>query len=188
VTHPRLSAARLPGWLAADLPAAPVGIVHIGLGAFHRAHQAVLTQEAMRVEPGPWGICAVAQRNGRLVDALVEQDHLFTVTERSAADDRVRVVGSLREVLLASEQPDRLATVLSEPDTRVVTLTVTEAGYRHDPVTGRTAAHPGRAGGRRPAAPPRPRARRADRRLVRQPARQRSPGRAPGARVLRPPG
>ncbi|MEU4768449.1 mannitol dehydrogenase family protein [Actinosynnema sp. NPDC023794] len=140
MTHPRLSTARLPGWLAADLPSAPVGIVHIGLGAFHRAHQAVLTQEAMRVEPGPWGICAVAQRNGRLVDALVEQDHLFTVTERGAADDRLRVVGSVREALLAAQQPDRLADVLSEPDTRVVTLTVTEAGYRHDPVTGRLRA------------------------------------------------
>ncbi|MFD0205325.1 MULTISPECIES: mannitol dehydrogenase family protein [Saccharothrix] len=140
MTHPRLSAARLPAWLADDLPRAGVGIVHIGLGAFHRAHQAVLTQEALRVEPGPWGICAVAQRNGRLVDALVEQDHLFTVTERGAAQDRLRVVGSVREALLAVEQPDRLATVLSEPDTRVVTLTVTESGYRHDPVTGRLRA------------------------------------------------
>lgn len=138
MTHPRLSAARLPGWLAADLPEPTgVGIVHIGLGAFHRAHQAVLTQEAVRAEPGPWGICAVAQRNGRLVDALVEQDHLFTVTERDAAEDRLRVVGGVREVLLAVEQPERLATVLSEPDTRVVTLTVTESGYRHDPATGR---------------------------------------------------
>ncbi len=137
MTHPRLSAARLPRWLAADLPDAPVGIVHLGLGAFHRAHQAVLTQEAMRSEPGPWGICAVAQRNARLVDALVEQDHLYTATERDARNDRLRVVGSVREVLLAVAQPDRLATVLSEPGTRVVTLTVTESGYRHDPTTGR---------------------------------------------------
>jgi fructuronate reductase len=126
--------------LAADLPSAAVGIVHIGLGAFHRAHQAVLTQEALRVEPGAWGICAVAQGNGRLCDALVEQDHLFTVTERGAAGDRLRVVGSVREVLLAVQQAERLATVLSEPDTRVVTLTVTEAGYRHDPATGRLRA------------------------------------------------
>jgi fructuronate reductase len=139
VSRPRLSAARLPEWLA-DLPRAPVGIVHIGLGAFHRAHQAVLTQEAMRVSPGPWGICAVAQRNARLVDALVEQDHLFTVSERDAAGDRLRVVGSVREVLLAVEQPDRLTAVLAEPDTRVVTLTVTEAGYRHDLTTGQLRA------------------------------------------------
>ncbi|WP_051773043.1 mannitol dehydrogenase family protein [Saccharothrix sp. NRRL B-16314] len=140
MSRPRLSAARLPERFAADLPRAAVGIVHIGLGAFHRAHQAVLTQEAVRVSPGPWGICAVAQRNARLRDALVEQDHLFTVTERGDRDDRLRVVGSVREVLLAVEQPDRLATVLSEPDTRVVTLTVTEAGYRHDPATGRLRA------------------------------------------------
>ncbi|MCE6997122.1 mannitol dehydrogenase family protein [Saccharothrix sp. S26] len=137
MSHPRLSASRLPAWLAADLPDGGVGIVHLGLGAFHRAHQAVLTQEAMRVEPGPWGICAVAQRNGRLVDALVEQDHLFTVTERGPEDDRLRVVGSVREALLAPEQPDRVAAVLAEPGTRVVTVTVTESGYRHDPATGR---------------------------------------------------
>lgn len=140
MTRPRLSAARLPASVAADLPDARVGIVHLGLGAFHRAHQAVLTQEAMRVEPGAWGICAVAQRDRRVRDALAEQDHLFTVTERDAAGERLRVVGSVRDTLVAAAEPDRLATALSEPDTRVVTLTVTEAGYRHDPVTGRLRA------------------------------------------------
>ncbi|MFD7659265.1 mannitol dehydrogenase family protein [Actinosynnema sp. NPDC059797] len=137
MSRPRLTAARLPAPLAADLPDGGVGIVHLGLGAFHRAHQAVLTQEAMRVEPGAWGICAAAQRDGRVRDALAEQDHLFTVTERDAAGERLRVVGSVRESLVAAAEADRLEEALARPGTRVVTLTVTEAGYRHDPVTRR---------------------------------------------------
>ncbi|HWM01910.1 MAG TPA: mannitol dehydrogenase family protein [Actinophytocola sp.] len=133
---PRLSAATYAG----DRPKAGIGIVHLGLGAFHRAHQAVLTEDAMRAVPGDWAICAVAQRSPAVRDALAAQDCLFTVAERGASEERLRVVGSIGEVLLATAQPDRLATVLSDVDTRVVTVTVTEAGYRHDPATGRLRA------------------------------------------------
>ncbi|CAM3543570.1 mannitol dehydrogenase family protein [Kibdelosporangium persicum] len=122
-------------WTGAG-PAGGIGIVHLGLGAFHRAHQAVFTQEAMRAEPGDWGICAVSQRSPAVRDALAAQDCLFTVTERDADTDHVRVVDSVREVLLAPAEPDRLTTVLASPDTHVVTITVTESGYRHDLVTG----------------------------------------------------
>ncbi|MET0132688.1 MAG: mannitol dehydrogenase family protein [Kibdelosporangium sp.] len=119
---------------------AGTGIVHLGLGAFHRAHQAVFTQEAMLAEPGDWAICAVGQRSPVVRDALAAQDCLFTVTERDATHDNVRVVGSVRAVLLAAEQPDRLTEVLADPGVRIVTITVTEAGYRHDPATGRLRA------------------------------------------------
>ncbi|WP_291415969.1 mannitol dehydrogenase family protein [Actinophytocola sp.] len=125
---------------AGDLPKAGTGIVHLGLGAFHRAHQAVLTQEAMLAEPGDWAICAVGQRSGAVRDALAAQDCLFTVAERDAEGERLRVVGSIQEVLLATTQPHRLATILSDVDIRVVTITVTESGYRHDPATGRLRA------------------------------------------------
>jgi fructuronate reductase len=127
---PRLTRALLAD--TADLPRAGTGIVHLGLGAFHRAHQAVLTQEAMRAEPGNWGICAVGQRSPTVRDALAAQDCLFTVAERDAGGERLRVVGSIVEALLATAQPDRLTTVLSDVDTKVVTLTVTEAGYVPD--------------------------------------------------------
>ncbi|MGH3880486.1 MAG: mannitol dehydrogenase family protein [Actinophytocola sp.] len=130
---PRLSRATV----ADALPRTGIGIVHLGLGAFHRAHQAVLTEEAMRAEPGSWAICAVGQRSPTVRDALAAQDCLFTVADRDSGGERLRVVGSIGEVLLASAEPDRLTTVLSDVDTRVVTVTVTEAGYRHDPVTGR---------------------------------------------------
>jgi fructuronate reductase len=132
----RLSRSTMPD----VLPDAGIGIVHLGLGAFHRAHQAVFTQEAMLAEPGNWAICAVGQRSPAVRDALVEQDCLFTVTERDARTENVRVVSSIREALLATTQSSRLTAVLSDPDTQVVTITVTEAGYRHDPATGRLRA------------------------------------------------
>jgi fructuronate reductase len=117
---------------------AGVGIVHLGLGAFHRAHQAVLTRRAMAAEPGDWAICAVGQRNPVVRDALTAQGGLFTVTELDAEQERIEVVDSIREALLATAEPDQLTDYLSEVD--VVTITVTESGYRHDPATGRLRA------------------------------------------------
>ncbi len=114
----RLDRTTAPG----PLPDGDVRIVHLGLGAFHRAHQAVLTQQA----GDGWAICAVAQRSTAVRDALHSQDNVFTVAE----GDRLTVVGSIREVLHAGEQPDLVAARLSEVD--VVTVTVTEAGYRED--------------------------------------------------------
>ncbi|HEX2130362.1 MAG TPA: mannitol dehydrogenase family protein, partial [Actinophytocola sp.] len=134
MTRPRLNL--VTAGLGGDRPG--VGIVHLGLGAFHRAHQAVLTMRAMTAEPGDWAICAVGQRNPAVAEALTAQDGLFTVAERSAAGERIDVVDSVREALLAPAQPERLTTLLSGVD--VVTITVTEAGYRHDPATGRLRA------------------------------------------------
>ncbi len=116
------------------LPDGRVGIVHLGLGAFHRAHQAVLTQRAMLAAGGDWSICAVAQRNHRVRDALRPQDNLFTVAERDAAGERLEVVGSIREVLLATREPERLTALLSAVDIHIVTITATEAAYRPDGV------------------------------------------------------
>jgi len=109
-----------------------VGIVHLGLGAFHRAHQAVYTEDAMAAEPGPWGICGASRRSRAVVDALAEQDGLYGVLERGPEEDSVRVVGAVRAALVAAEQPDALRDRLAAEGTHVVTLTVTEAGYQAD--------------------------------------------------------
>jgi fructuronate reductase len=106
-----------------------VGIVHLGLGAFHRAHQAVYTEDAVAAEPGPWGICGASRRSRGVVDALTEQDGLYTLLERGPDEDRARVVGIVREALVAAEKPDALRDRLAAASTHVVTLTVTEAGY-----------------------------------------------------------
>lgn len=114
-----------------------IGIVHLGLGAFHRAHQAVFTEDAVAAGGGDWGICGVTQRSGLVVDQLVPQDGLYTVAVRGAAGERLRVVGSVREVVWARADPDRLLQRIAAPTTSVISLTVTEKGYHRDPATDR---------------------------------------------------
>ena len=87
----------------------------------------------MAAEPGPWGICGASRRSRAVVDALREQDGLYGVLERGPEEDRVRVVGAVREALVATEQPDALRDRLAAEGTHVVTLTVTEAGYQARP-------------------------------------------------------
>jgi len=122
---------------AVDPAALGVGIVHLGIGAFHRAHQAVYTEDAVAAAGGDWGICGVTQRSRTVVDQLGPQDGLYTVLAHDAAGSEARVVGSVRDLVFAAEDPDGLRDRLATPATRVVTLTVTEKGYRHDPATGR---------------------------------------------------
>ncbi|WP_086847079.1 mannitol dehydrogenase family protein [Amycolatopsis kentuckyensis] len=113
----------------ADLPrAARPQIVHFGLGAFHRAHQAVYTE-------APWGIAAVAPRSTDVVTALRAQDCLYSVT-----DPATRVVGSIVEALHLGSDAARVGELLASPEVTVVTLTITEKGYRGGPVIGALAA------------------------------------------------
>lgn len=111
--------------------AAP-GVLHLGLGAFHRAHQAVYTEAAMAAAGGDWGIIAVAPRSPGLVQALADQDCLYSVASRSAEGDRIRVVGSLAGVRHLPTQATEVLALLADPRIRVVTLTVTEKAYRID--------------------------------------------------------
>ncbi|MGY4912655.1 mannitol dehydrogenase family protein [Micromonospora aurantiaca (nom. illeg.)] len=113
----------------------PAGIVHLGLGAFHRAHQAVHTEAAVGAAGGDWGVIGVAPRSTDVVDALAAQDCLFSVTTLAAGGAATRVVGALAGVRHAASDPDAVAALLADPAIRVVTLTVTEKAYRLDPVT-----------------------------------------------------
>jgi fructuronate reductase len=138
---PRLDLAALPALAAAQRPLVDpgslgTGIVHLGIGAFHRAHQAVFTEEAVAAAGGDWGICGVSQRSRGVVDQLRPQDGLYSVLERGERTS-LRVVGAVRDLLFAAEEGERLQALLAAPTTRLVTLTVTEKGYRHDPATGR---------------------------------------------------
>ncbi|WP_434739905.1 mannitol dehydrogenase family protein [Micromonospora sp. SH-82] len=119
-----------------------VGIVHLGLGAFHRAHQAVYTEEAIGVAGGDWGIVGVAPRSRSVIDPLAEQDCLFSVTTLSGEGSTTRVVGALAGVRHAAGDPQAVVDLLADPAVRVVTLTVTEKAYQLDPVTGRLRADP----------------------------------------------
>ena len=136
--HPRLTPAdleRLPPRV--QRPQYPLsqrcGIVHLGLGAFHRAHQAVYTDDAMGAGARDWGITGVSLRSPRVRDQLEPQGALYTVTESSNSGEAIRLIGALRKVLVAPEDPRAVIEALAAPDTRLVTLTVTEKGYHRLP-------------------------------------------------------
>lgn len=112
------------------------GIMHIGLGAFHRAHQAVYTQKALEHNFGPWGIVAVNLRSPEPVQALAEQDGLYSIITRSAEGDKAEVIGATVDWLCAAERGEDVLNYLADADIRVVTLTVSEKAYGLDPVTG----------------------------------------------------
>ena len=105
----------------------PVRIVHLGLGAFHRSHQAWYTQQAG--DSADWGIAAFTGRRPDAALALAEQDGLFTVVERADSGDSFSVVGSIVEAVDGADV-QRLAELVAAPATAVVTLTITEAAYR----------------------------------------------------------
>jgi fructuronate reductase len=109
-----------------------VGIVHIGLGAFHRAHQAVYTEEALAAAGGDWGIVGVAPRSRDTVDALDAQGGLFSVAALSSDAADVRVVGSIVDALHLPSAADDVLALLASSKVRVVTLTVTEKAYLVD--------------------------------------------------------
>ncbi|MDP9839814.1 fructuronate reductase [Neorhizobium huautlense] len=112
------------------------GILHIGIGAFHRAHQAVYTEEAIASAGGDWGIIGVSLRSREIVDDLKSQDMLYSVTTRSAEGDDIRVVGSIVDAVAASVEPGVVMHHLADPAIRIVSLTVTEKAYGLDPTTG----------------------------------------------------
>ncbi|MBV9465176.1 MAG: mannitol dehydrogenase family protein, partial [Solirubrobacterales bacterium] len=112
-------------------------IVHLGLGAFHRAHQALFTEDAVAATGEDWGICGVSPRSGHVVEQLAPQDGLYTVATRAGRQESLRVVGVVRELLWARADPDRVTARIAAPATTLVTLTVTEKGYRHDPASNR---------------------------------------------------
>jgi fructuronate reductase len=109
------------------------GIVHLGLGNFHRAHQAVYTARALDVEDGPWGIVGVARRSRDVLDAMRAQEMAYSVL--TLADDRVDVdvIDVHTDLLLAAADPDAVLARLADPAVLVVTVTVTEAGYTAEP-------------------------------------------------------
>jgi fructuronate reductase len=119
-----------------------VGIVHLGLGAFHRAHQAVFTDDVL-ARDRQWGIAGVSMKTPRATGPLARQDGLYTVLTKSERGSSARVIGALRETAFAGADPGALVRRIAEPGVRVVTLTVTEKGYCHDPASARLDfAHP----------------------------------------------
>ena len=132
---PRLS---LDAWAGAagvtgpeiDTSAITIGIVHFGIGAFHRSHQAVYTEDAaaLAAETG-WGILGVTGRTDTVVAQLRPQDCLYGVLQKGEHDTSLRIVGSVREVAWPGHDSERVTAVLAAPSTHIATLTITEKGY-----------------------------------------------------------
>ncbi|HMN46177.1 MAG TPA: mannitol dehydrogenase family protein [Povalibacter sp.] len=130
--RPRLGNASLASVRGATLPgydraATRVGIVHIGPGAFFRAHQAFYVDALLHRDPR-WAISAIALKSAGVRDALAPQDGLYVLNELGS-EARFRVIGSIREVLVATENHAAVFERLTAPATQFVTMTVTEKGY-----------------------------------------------------------
>jgi len=124
------------GVVPAEAPA-QAGIVHLGLGSFHRAHQALYTARALERDGGAWGIVGVASRSRRITDAMRAQDGLYSILELGGAEPAPVVVGVHGELLVAADDPLAVVERLAAPGTRIATLTVTEQGYTARAASGR---------------------------------------------------
>lgn len=111
-------------------------MVHLGVGAFHRAHQAVYTDDALEAEGGDWGVIGVSLRSPTAATQLNPQDGLYTVGSRDGATEDRRLIGNLKRVITATDDPAAARAALADPAVRVVTMTITEKGYALDPATG----------------------------------------------------
>lgn len=117
------------------------GIVHLGIGAFHRAHQAVFTEDAINLAGGDWGIVGASLQRPTVPDALAAQDGLFTV-ESLGTQVNYRVIAVVRRALFAPRDRVALLAALVSPSTHVVTLTLSEKGYCLDGEGGLDFSHP----------------------------------------------
>jgi fructuronate reductase len=112
-----------------DREAQRVGIVHFGLGAFHRAHQAWYTDLAMSGGESDWAIAGVSLRSPAVAEQLNPQDGLYTLTERGGGEAQTRLVGSVREGLVGAPDRARIVERVAALECRIVSFTVTEKGY-----------------------------------------------------------
>ena len=116
---------------------APAGIVHLGLGAFFRAHGAIYVDQVMQAGGGDWGIIGVSLKSPGTRDRLRPQGWAYTAVELAPDGERPQVVTILRDVLVAPEDPQAVLDAMADPAIRIVSLTVTEKGYCHEPSSGR---------------------------------------------------
>jgi fructuronate reductase len=123
---------RLPPTVARfayDRSAQRIGIVHFGLGAFHRAHQAWYTDLAMDAGERHWAIAGVSLRSPAVAARLNPQDGLYTLTERSGGEADTRLIGAVREALVAATHREAVVARIAAPHCRIVSFTVSEKGY-----------------------------------------------------------
>ena len=121
-----------------SIPGTPAraGILHLGLGNFHRAHQAAYTSAAVAADGGEWGIVGVASRSRVVVDAMRAQDLLYSVATISPEGISLSSPGVHTDAFVAADEPQRVVESVADRGIRIVTLTVTENGYSYSAATG----------------------------------------------------
>lgn len=119
-----------------ETPRPATGLVHLGLGAFFRAFGCVYVADAMQASGGDWGIVGVSLRSPDTRDALQPQDWAYTSVTLTPDGPQTRIIDVLNDVLVAPEEPEAVLAAMADPGVRIVSLTVTEKGYCHNPVTG----------------------------------------------------
>ncbi|MEQ1943732.1 mannitol dehydrogenase family protein [Mesorhizobium sp. VNQ89] len=119
------------------------GLVHLGVGAFHRAHQAAYVDDCIAAGETSWGIIGASLQSASTYDALDPQDGLYTLAERGSGGERLRAIGSIQQMLVAPHHPAKLLDALTDPRVRIVTLTITEKAYLRNAAGGLDADHPG---------------------------------------------
>ncbi|WP_417270496.1 mannitol dehydrogenase family protein [Celeribacter sp.] len=133
----------LPRLTRSNAPKSAVGVVHLGLGAFYRAHGAIYIAEAMEISGGDWGIVGVSLKSPTQAEQLKPQDCAYTALELAPTGRIPHHVEVVQDVLVAPEDPEAVLAVMAAETTKIITLTVTEKGYCHEPSTGRlNQAHP----------------------------------------------
>jgi len=125
-----------------DRAAVTPGIVHLGVGAFHRAHQAVYVDDCLASGETGWSVVGASLRSAETRDALGPQDGLYTLAVRSSGGEQLRIIGSISSLLVGPEDPPALVAALCEQSIRIVTLTITEKAYLRSAAGGLDAAHP----------------------------------------------
>lgn len=127
----------VPGYDRAGLV---TGIVHVGVGGFHRSHQAMVVDRLLEAgQARDFAICGVGvlESDRRMATVMAEQEGLYTlVTKHADGSLEARVIGSIVDYLFAPDDPDAVVERLASPETRIVSLTISEGGYNRDPATG----------------------------------------------------
>ncbi len=114
-------------------------ILHVGVGGFHRAHQALYSDDLLNQgEDAQWGLCGLGllKHDARIRDVMRSQDCLYTLVERSLEGDTARIIGSIVDFSFAPDDPQKILEQMASPTTRIVSLTITEGGYYIDQSTG----------------------------------------------------
>jgi fructuronate reductase len=119
------------------------GIVHLGVGAFHRAHQAAYVDDCIAAGESDWGIIGASLQSASTAEALDPQDGLYTLAVRGGETETLRVIGSIGRMLVAPRDPAALLDALTDPRIRIVTLTITEKAYLRNALGDLDQTHPG---------------------------------------------